>query len=91
LYTHSRPGLRLSLSAFSVRICRQSGLQGGLCLVYALQIIAASGFPLDVLGRLLVEETSDADIVEVDGTTNEEGVLNSWGRDFVGLRKESVC
>ena len=46
----------------------------------------AIGFPSDVFGSLLVEETGDRDVVEVHGSSDEERVEDARAGHFVGLR-----
>lgn len=45
----------------------------------------AIGFPSDVFGSLLVEETGDRDVVEVHGSSDEERVEDARAGHFVGL------
>lgn len=66
-----RPGLRLPPPTLSIRIRRQCRLDSRLRLIYELLLsVAASGFPLDVLGRLSVGQAAEGDVVEVDGATD---------------------
>lgn len=50
----------------------------------------AVGFPCDVVGGLLVEETADGLVVEELGTAEDEGVLKAGAGDFGGLWDWSV-
>ena len=51
-----------------------------------LLLLVAGSFPSDLLGRLLVQETADGGVVEVHGTTDEEGVEDGRCMDFAWLR-----
>ena len=44
------------------------------------------GFPDGMIGRLLVEEAAEGDVVEEFGTAEEEGVLDGRLGDLVGLK-----